>query len=91
MLAFDGANLVNNQYVNLANFFGGDVNGRGGIRIGVKDLDGDKQADLVVGSGAGAGSHVTAYLGKNIGPNGTPTSQLDFDAFTGFTGGVFVG
>jgi hypothetical protein len=77
--------------VNLANFFGGDENSRGGIRLAVKDLDGDNRADLIVGSGAMAGSRVTSYLGKDIGPNGTPMSTLDFDAITNFTGGVFVG
>ena len=70
---------------------GGRANSRGGIRVAVKDLDGDKKADLVVGSGTGAGSRVTGYLGKNIATDGTPTAQFDFDSFAGFTGGVFVG
>ncbi len=87
---FSGAQLIGNTYNVLANFFGGDPNSRGGIRMGVKDLDGDTRADLVVGAGEGAGSRVTAYLGKNISV-GTPPSQLDFDAFSGFSGGVFVG
>jgi predicted outer membrane repeat protein len=91
VLVFDGKSLLNNQYVNLANFFGGDPNSRGGIRMAVKDLDSDNRADLVVGSGSGAGSRVTAYLGKNIAPAGTPPNTLDFDSFAGFTGGVFVG
>ncbi len=91
VLAFDGKSLLNNEYVNLANFFGGNVDSRGGIRVAVKDLDGDNRADLVVGSGAGAGSRVTGYLGKNIGPSGTPTTQFDFDSISGFNGGVFVG
>jgi hypothetical protein len=39
-----------------------------------KDLDGDNNADLVDGAGMGAGSRVTAYLGKNITANGTPPS-----------------
>ncbi len=107
VLAFDGRSLLSNQYVNLANFFGGDVNSRGGIRVAVKNLDGDTKADLVVGSGTGAGSRVTGYLGKNIAADGTPTTQFDFDALiaadgtpttqfdfdalAGFTGGVFVG
>jgi hypothetical protein len=34
---------------------------------------------------------VTAYLGKNIAATGTPPTDLSFDAFAGFTGGVFVG
>ncbi len=91
VLALDGKSLLSNQYVNLANFFGGDVNRRGGIRVAVKNLDGDTKADLVVGSGSGAGSRVTGYLGKNISPVGTPTTQFDFDALSGFSGGVFVG
>ena len=90
-MALDGKSLLTNEYVNLANFFGGDVNSRGGIRVAVKNLDGDNRADLVVGSGAGAGSRVTGYLGKNIAASGTPTTQFDFDALDGFTGGVFVG
>jgi len=56
----------------------------------VKNLDGDNKADLVVGSGTGAGSHVTAYLGKGL-TGGSPQSAFDFDAQSGFTGGVFVG
>ncbi|MBL8867974.1 MAG: VCBS repeat-containing protein, partial [Planctomycetia bacterium] len=91
VLAFDGKSLLSNQYVNLANFFGGDPDSRGGIRLAVKDLDGDNRADLVVGSGSKAGSRVTAYLGKNIAPAGTPPAELDFDSFDGFAGGVFVG
>ncbi len=48
VLAFDGKSLLTNEYVNLANFFGGDVNSRGGIRVAVKNLDGDTKADVVV-------------------------------------------
>ena len=92
--AFSAADLIGSgggTLTQVANFFGGDPDNRGGIRLGVKDLDGDNRADLVVGSGTGAGSRVTSYLGKNIGPAGTPAAQFDFDAFPVFTGGVFVG
>jgi hypothetical protein len=76
----------------LANFFGGDPNNRGGIRLAVKDLNGDGKADLVVGSGDGAGSRVTGYLGKDITAGGaSPATTFDFEAFPGFAGGVFVG
>lgn len=91
VLVLDGKSLLSNQDVDLANFFGGNVESRGGIHVAVKNLDGDTEADLVAGSGSGAGSHVTAYLGKNITADGTPTAQFDFDAHAGFTGGVFVG
>jgi hypothetical protein len=47
-------------------------------------------ADLIVGSGQGAGSRVTAYLGKNM-TSGTAQELFAFDAFPGFSGGVFVG
>jgi hypothetical protein len=83
--------LFNNQYTPLADFFAGDPTSRGGVRLAVKDLDGDNRADLVVGSGTGAGSHVTAYRGVNLTPSGTPPSAFDFDAFPGTGGGVFVG
>jgi hypothetical protein len=75
----------------LANFFAGDTENRGGIRLAVKNLDGDNRADLVVGAGTGAGSRVTAYLGSTIPADGTPPEHFAFDAFPGFTGGVFVG
>ena len=90
----DGKSLVQNgpaTLVPVGNFFAGDVNSRGGIRVAVKDLDNDNKADVVTGSGTGAGSKVTAYLGANITPSGTPIATLNFDAFAGFTGGVFVG
>ncbi|MDB5307932.1 MAG: repeat-associated core domain protein [Gemmataceae bacterium] len=74
----------------VANFFAGDVANRGGIRVAAKNLDGDKYADVVVGAGTGAGSRVTAYLGKDLAAGSAP-ADLAFDAFTGFTGGVYVG
>ncbi len=75
----------------IGNFFAGDTSNRGGIRVAVKDLDGDSKADVVVGAGTGAGSRVTAYAGKNVPANGTPPELDAFDAFPGFGGGVFVG
>ncbi|OWK36574.1 beta strand repeat-containing protein [Fimbriiglobus ruber] len=76
----------------IADFFAGDPSNRGGIRVTVKNLDGDTKADLVVGDGTGAGSTVTSYTGAAIAASGSsPASGLSFDAFPGFTGGVFVG
>src|SRR5207253_2116711 len=68
VLVLSGADLTAGNLANpaaLANFFAGNTDNRGGIRVAVKNLDGDNKADLVVGDGTGAGSHVTSYLGKN--------------------------
>ncbi|HEY2787000.1 MAG TPA: Ig-like domain repeat protein [Fimbriiglobus sp.] len=74
----------------IANFFGGDGNNRGGIRVAVKNLDGDGYADVLTGSGQTGGSEIATYLGKNL----TVDSAIEdskFDSIPGFTGGVFVG
>jgi hypothetical protein len=91
VFALSGKGLLSGTQTQLANFFAGDVNNRGGIRVAVKNLDGDARADLVVGSGMGGGSRVTGYLGKNILSDTAPPEQFGFDAFVGFSGGVFVG
>lgn len=88
---FGGAELLNNVQNRIADFFAGDTSSRGGIRLAVKNLDGDASADLVVGAGTGAGSRVTGYLGTAIRAGGTPPAAFQFDALAGFTGGVFVG
>ena len=88
--AFSGKDLLSNVPTPVANFFGGDVTNRGGVRVSVKNLDGDSLADVVVGSGSGAGSRVTAYAGKSISAS-TPPELYAFDAIDGFSGGVFVG
>lgn len=78
--------------VQAANFFAGDPNNRGGVRLVVKNLDGDGFGDLVTGSGTNASPRVAAYAGKDIPINGTPPTVLDFLAFdAGFQGGIFVG
>jgi hypothetical protein len=91
IFALSGKGLLSGTESQVANFFAGDVNNRGGIRVVAKDLDGDDRADLVVGAGAGAGSRVTAYLGSTITPNDPPPEEFAIDAFPGFTNGVFVG
>ncbi|HET6575657.1 MAG TPA: CHRD domain-containing protein [Fimbriiglobus sp.] len=91
VFALSGKDLLTGTQTQVANFFAGDVTNRGGIRLTAKDLDGDDKADLVVGAGTGAGSRVTGYLGSTIPADGTPPEQFAFDAFPGFTGGVYVG
>jgi hypothetical protein len=92
VFALSGKDLVNGTQTPIANFFAGDSANRGGIRLAVKDLDGDGKADLITGAGTNAGSQVTAYAGKSIPANGTPDSTVfQFDAIPGFTNGIYVG
>ncbi len=86
--AFSGRLLLANATTPIVNFFAGDTNSRGGVRIAVANLDDDNRADLIVGSGEGDGSQITGYLGRSI---GTASPQFDLDFTPGFSGGVFVG
>jgi hypothetical protein len=92
VMALDGAALTKGDTSKVVyNFFAGNVDNRGGIRIAYKNLDGDNQADLVVGDGEGAGSRVTSYPGRVLVTGVTPAPIFSFDELPGFTGGVFVG
>jgi hypothetical protein len=91
VFAVSGKDALNNTQVQVANFFAGNTDNRGGIRVTAKDLDGDNKADIVTGAGAGGGSQVTSYLGKDIPVDGTPPTNFAFDAFPGFTNGIYVG
>ena len=79
----------------VANFFAFDSNQRGGVRVAVKDLDGDSKLDLVVGSGERQASSVRTYLGKNLSASTTtdPAANEAIDPFgnPSLTAGVFVG
>ena len=87
---FDGADLLTNVQTRSVDFFAGDVTNRGGVRLAVKDLDGDARADLIAGAGTGAGSRVTAYAGSAL-AGAAPPELFHVDAFAGLTSGVFVG
>ena len=87
VLALSGKDLLTNTYTVKANFFGGDVANRDGIRVAVKNLDNDGRADLVVG----VGRRVIGYSGVDIPPSGTPTAILDYEVSSTLTEGVFVG
>jgi len=75
----------------LANFIAGNESDRGGIRVGAEDIDGDDRIDIVVGSGTKGASKITAYAGKSILANGLPPVLEEFEAFSNFASGVFVG
>jgi hypothetical protein len=76
----------------LGNFFAGDPNSRGGVRLGVADLDGDGVTDILTGAGDGQAATVTVYAGSGLTPTGgTPPELLDLTPFPELTNGVFVG
>jgi len=68
------------------------VNPAGGLRVATTNVDGDKKADLLVGSGAGQASVLKVYPGKNVTPSGEP-SGFSLDPFDSaiLTDGIFVG
>ena len=70
----------------IADFFAGDPNRRDGVRVAVKDLDGDAKADLVVA----VGPTVLAYSGKGLSA-GTSVADLSANLLPGQSDGVFVG
>src|SRR5581483_9488791 len=93
VLALSGKDLLGGPATRagvLANFFAGSDANRGGVPLAVKDLDGDRFADIVTGSGPGAGTRVTAFKGSTL-SSGSPAELSSFDAFGGFNTGVFVG
>jgi hypothetical protein len=87
---FDGAARLGGARAAVADYCAGSPIGRGGVRLAVKDLDGDARADLVAGAGTGAGSTLTGYRGRDLAA-GTAAAATSLDAFAGFAGGVFVG
>ncbi|VTS06302.1 FG-GAP-like repeat-containing protein [Tuwongella immobilis] len=79
----------------LSNFFAFSPDLRGGVRVAVKNIDGDALADLVVGTGGGVSARVQTYrasLLNLVAPNAGPIQE----AFTPFPdplglNGVYVG
>jgi hypothetical protein len=82
---FDGAALMTGQVKTLYSFFAYGANFHGGVRVAAGNIDGDKNADIITGAGAGGGPHVEAFSGQ--------TGQLirSFFAYAPtFTAGVYV-
>jgi hypothetical protein len=88
---FSGGALTSaNGLVLVSNFFAGDTTNRGGVRVAVADLDRDDRADLVTGTGRGAGSTVRVYVGSALATGGQSAS-VQFDPFAEIPDGVYVG
>jgi hypothetical protein len=100
---FDGAKLLAaGSFSNLdsiasaaqvANFFAGDTSSRGGVRLAMRDADGDGKTDLIAGSGAGEPAQVRVYKAATLLSSAAPTADQTLDPFNGATlaDGVFVG
>ena len=88
---FRGADLLVRTNLPAFDFFVGNTNDRGGIRVAVKNLDNDRFADLVTGDGPGAG-RVRIFVGSALTSNAPPNGDLNFDGFGNSSKlGIFVG
>jgi hypothetical protein len=76
------------EQADIADFFAGDPDSRGGVRVGVVDHDRDGRADLIAGSGDGPA--VGVYTGADMTSKDSPAAAVSFGAFD-FSGGVYVG
>ena len=93
ILAAPFPNLDIVPQVQIGNFFAGDPNATGGVRVTMKKLnpaDG-APADVVTGSGVGSGTIVTSYTANQILSNVTPSPLWQFEDLPGQSIGVFVG
>jgi|GEM_PF-4601249 len=76
----------------VANFFAGDTDSRGGVRVGVTNLLGDSNAAVVTGGGEGSNPRVTIYSSNALmAAPAKPKQSSDFEAFQGNGFGVYVG
>jgi hypothetical protein len=78
------------ELTTLADFFAGDSNSRGGVRVTTKDVNGDGKADVIAGDGDGQQTAVRSYDGATL-IGQANVASTEFDAFGSATGGVYVG
>jgi uncharacterized delta-60 repeat protein len=90
VFALDGKALVGGTQTPVANFFAGDSNNRGGVRVAVTaGADGSPQ--LVTGSGDGEAASVRVYTAAQARSGGSPAQTLDPFGGAALADGVFVG
>jgi len=77
VLALDGAELIRGKFATLANFFAGDANARGGVRLAVRDVDGAGSLVLLTAPGASAlGAPSQLYEVSRLAEETVPRLQL---------------
>ena len=92
VIAFNGTDLATNVQTFLANFFAGDIESRGGVRVSSRPVAGSSADDLIVGTAPGTNARVIVYRGADLTPDRQPTESMNVAAFEDdFVGGVFVG
>jgi len=75
----------------MANFFAGDPDTRGGVRVAAKDLNSDGKADLITSNPNLAQAFVTGYISQTFPVFGAPPQQYNFDAFPADLIGTYIG
>jgi hypothetical protein len=92
VLALDGRSLLEGRgAVAVVNFFAEDDKLRTGVQVSVKDFDGDRFADLVIGVPTPRGGIVNTYPGATLIPAGEPPIGDTVEAFSDPLLGIFVG
>lgn len=86
---WDGESLPT-QPERTANFFAGNPDARGGLRIAIRDISVDEGLELIVGDGPGAGSTVRVYVAADAINDPNPAPLISTELMPGFLGGVFV-
>ena len=87
---FDGHSLTNGNPDEVSNFFVGDSNGRGGIRIAIRDVSSDEGIELLAGDGPTVGSTVRLFSGLSAYQSAEPVLLFANEVMPGFLGGVYV-
>jgi hypothetical protein len=73
----------------IADFVAGSDADLSGVRVGVRNYDGDAKADVV--AGYGAGTFVQTFTGRSLTSGSRPIPVGVFEVFPGIPGGVYVG
>ncbi len=84
---FDGKSLIitPDAPASIINFFGFSDSSRNGVRVAVKNIDGDGVPDLLVGEGAGNISRVRTFAGGRLDALKTPNLLDDTVLFEDFS------
>jgi|GEM_PF-3044856 len=98
VLALSGRTISTNGSLSasaspLADFLAGSVSDRAGVRVAVKNVDGDGRMDIVTGSGVGQAGLVNVYRGSTLRGRAQPPLFQSLSVFgeEAFLDGVYVG